>query len=612
MKKLVSAALALITASTMLIMPATCSEAAGKNISYEKREVTAYIFDGDTEKTFTCLFRPDMNIPFISATDYLNQIYYSKFNTRSNGDGTYTVYNEIGEFVVDPGKDTVFFDEYEKVVYYDDVPEGEGTGIAEYLKEDEYNFEDENGGSLLLDLGKYDIDIAAYDGNVYFPLTTMSDIFAVTYRSAFYIDGSIYFDSAPYEDPYYDDPFFDSLDRDTTLIDYTYDELCFVVDNLYGRPEKAAIAEGIEKKGFDRSLDDYNELTAEAKKLLRSKDKVDFFYGLLYLDSVFDDGGHTSFSAYLMQAMDEKPDTVFSEALTDAMSDSSDKRLAKVWDYLEYKIECEEIDDQIIATRTEAYKHYFKVMEWDDGVYLYKNDKTAIFVFDEFLDDIVEPLKWSLNYAKENGMENFVVDLSGNGGGSVASAVYMLSVMTGNGDVYLKNVSTGSRMTETCKVDKNLDGSFDEKDDEIRYDLNYAILTSQSSFSCSNLVAAYAKERGIKILGEKSSGGSCLLIARNYPEPLTYMMSDTLTLVDENGNDLDGGVEPDVSLVTADMFGAKDYSGLYDINNINASISGEEVQVNANSGKGVLELLLRVFMGLIAMIVGFLGYTGRG
>ena len=101
MKKILSPVLAVLMLAAMLVLPAT-ADAAGEKVTYQKKDVTAYLFDKDTKKTMTCLFRPDMNLPYINATDYLNQIYTVEFKTADNGDGTFTISDKNGGFTVDP------------------------------------------------------------------------------------------------------------------------------------------------------------------------------------------------------------------------------------------------------------------------------------------------------------------------------------------------------------------------------------------------------------------------------------------------------------------------------------------------------------------------------
>ena len=50
-----------------------------------------------------------------------------------------------------------------------------------------------------------------------------------------------------------------------------------------------------------------------------------------------------------------------------------------------------------------------------------------------------------------------------------------------------------------------------------------------------------------------------------YAEPFYYAMSNTLTMLDRNGNNIDSGAEPDVELVTETADGGTDYTDCYDI-----------------------------------------------
>ena len=138
MKRLLSLVLAVIMPVVTLIMPVARVQAA---VTYEKKDVTACIFAADEQETFTCLFRPDMNLPYINATDYLNTIYYEEFSTVDNSNGTYTISNKNGGFVVDIKNDTVHFDDFENVVYFD-LNDFSETKEAEYLEDDDIIFKD--------------------------------------------------------------------------------------------------------------------------------------------------------------------------------------------------------------------------------------------------------------------------------------------------------------------------------------------------------------------------------------------------------------------------------------------------------------------------------------
>ena len=87
------------------------------------------------------------------------------------------------------------------------------------------------------------------------------------------------------------------------------------------------------------------------------------------------------------------------------------------------------IEEMIKAVREEEFEGFKPVKEWKaDTAALYIKDKTALFSFDQFINNIVKDLKWSLEYAEKNGCKNFVIDLSANKGGAVSAAVVLIGV----------------------------------------------------------------------------------------------------------------------------------------------------------------------------------------
>ena len=100
-------------------------------------------------------------------------------------------------------------------------------------------------------------------------------------------------------------PFVDwNIDQDPDVprkeseIRYTYDELCFLMDELYGCPSSCMLAESIENIGFDRTLEEYSEDTRTIKQLLNSEDIVDYMFGMWILTGMMYDGGHTYLYVY--------------------------------------------------------------------------------------------------------------------------------------------------------------------------------------------------------------------------------------------------------------------------------------------------------------------------
>ena len=78
--------------------------------------------------------------------------------------------------------------------------------------------------------------------------------------------------------------------------------------------------------------------------------------------------------------------------------------------------------------------------------------------------------------------------------------------------MYYENALTGQRMKTTYDVDRNLDGQFDEKDAQVKYNLNFALLVSPFSWSCGNMLPALLKDYGIPLIGMHTGGGSCAIL----------------------------------------------------------------------------------------------------
>ena len=550
MKKPVSIILTLMLLLSAVIIPASAS---GSSRSFQKRQVNAHIFHMSKTDTFTCLFFDDLpDVPYISAEDYLSRVYTVKFDTVDHHDGTYTVSREDGEMLVDTNKDTVHFDDFEQFCYYDsqDANEEESADYIDWTTETEYIGEHQG---VDLDLSKYDLDLVGDDGMVYFPLYTISDIFSDVYLSAIYRGGEIYFVRSQDDEPYYDDSeLYNNLAREDSMIEFTYNELCFSIDHFYGAPPKAEIAKDIKKKGFDTAIKEYDATTARARNLLLSNDRVDFCKGLMILDNYFGDGGHTMLSGGMISAMNNS-DTLFSQELKQALNNPENEDMAAIAKPIVNISQEQSAKQELSSAKEAALESMTSVKSWDDAKF-YENGDTGYFIFDEFKDAVIKPFQWSLDYADEHDMKNFVIDVTANGGGAQAVVFYMLSMISGDSALYQLNTFTDNRYKDAPRVDKNLDGAFDANDDSVTYDLNFAILTSQFSFSSANMLPCIAQDHGIAIIGETSGGGTCALAMRYLPDGSFYYMSSDMMMTYPDGDDIDGGAAPDTELDTSDNY----------------------------------------------------------
>ena len=547
-----------------------------------EKNLTAYIFGMDKTKTIGCVFTSSLpDVPYITAEDYLGVITDGVFQGRMNADGTYSVLSPNGEMIVNMQDETIHYD---AVNHFTDgiKPIDEGTELeAPYIQEID-NTDDEP-ESLTIDLKPYGIDIIEADGRAYFPLTTISDIFIDTYNAAEYCNGNIYFVHTTDEMSakcYFDKAqAYSSSSRSPEMIQYTYNEMCFVMDNIYGYPSKAAISASVHQKGFDKTLDEYNDDSQRAKQLLLSSNKADFILGMCYLSNLFWDGGHTAFNLCAVDLIKDMSSAV----MVDLMQKIYDPTNPDSVQFTSSSIPALEITNQMNTLsnkRTSLFAKYETVKSWDGeskSAFVRSGD-TGVFVFDSFLNEAVDNFKWSLDYAKDNGIKHIIVDVSCNGGGSVAVLLYLTGIMKNNevkdNIVSLSTFDTFSDSTSTSKAyaDYNLDGEFNDLDKNVFYDIDFAVLCSRYSFSCGNLMPVIAKEAGIPVFGERSGGGSCNVLVFYTPELLSYAASGNSKFIDKNGNDVDNGAVPDADLTvsTNDSSGkiTVDYTGFYDIDKL--------------------------------------------
>lgn len=579
----------LILASFLTALPVSATDAA---IVYTAKDVVTHVVEPEETLTLSCLFRNDIpDLPYIEVTDYLNHIYKVAFTSADNGNGAFTVSNKNGSFIIDAEKDIIRFDCFEEVVYRD-VKEASENMKAEFIEDDnQYTINGEKKG-MEFNLGNYDIDITAKDGKVYLPLTTISDLFCSTYFYAQYLGGEIHFIKGMDNTFVFDDTaYYEQTKRNENLALYTYSELCFVMDCLYGAPPKSKLAGSIREKGFDRTLEEYDAVTKQIKAFLLTDNQSDFFLGQLMLADYLDDGGHTIPAYGVSEYIEKHENAPFAVELQSRMASPENAPLLS--SQLEESAAYEQTKEALKKQKAADLRQYTVVKEWKNSLYL-QDGETGMFCFDEFEDVAVKNFKWSLDYAKEHGVKNFVIDLSTNGGGSSGVAAYFLAILTHQVQctLHVKNAGSGNLLTLSPRIDVNLDGKFDEKDKEVSYDFRFAVLTTAFSFSSANLLPCMAHDNGIAVIGENSGGGTCMIAKHPYPQVSSYFVSDNLTMIHADGADLDAGVAPDVVLAKygyAQLGALADYTGFYDMAKITKAVtdhySGGSGSTPASAGK---------------------------
>ena len=166
---------------------------------------------------------------------------------------------------------------------------------------------------------------------------------------------------------------------------------------------------------------------------------------------------------------------------------------------------------------------------------------------------------------KENPeVENVILDMSNNTGGSCRTAVATLAWMLGEVQTNITNSITGAKCSSVYVCDINADGKFDEND-TIK-DKKLFCLISPASFSCGNMVPAMLKSSDrVVLLGETSGGGSACVYPTMAADSTTFRISSRYVMSEnKNGSnyDIDKGIEPHVRLQPETLYNKEKICGI--------------------------------------------------
>ena len=153
---------------------------------------------------------------------------------------------------------------------------------------------------------------------------------------------------------------------------------------------------------------------------------------------------------------------------------------------------------------------------------------------------------------EDSPIKNIVIDLSNNGGGNADAAIFVMSWFLGEADMALRDTFTGAQTNAIYLADVNLDGKYDEQDN-VANGYGLYCLTTNSSFSCGNLVPAACRSSGkVTLIGQTTGGGSCVVLPCTTAAGALFQISGSKQIsIIRNGsfyNNTDAGVEPDFRL----------------------------------------------------------------
>ena len=577
---------------------------------------------GMDDGTVTLRFYDDMpSVPYISAAAFQQlMLPGTTIEVSKTGEGTYTLTGPYAEATVNTTTEQFASDDYMGFTNLMDLIQQGMANVyldgAPYIRYRSMELTPAS-ATVTFDFKKYGIDLRGDDTAVYFPLTTLSDLYSdLYYHVAAYIDGTVVvitdnsnadISSLEPEKTY---ELIMAESRSADMAAYSYGELCFVVDHFYGMPGRSPYEDAIRTDGLDKALDGAIEHGADIKQLLKSTDMKKYLFGLNCLHTVLNDGGHTSLMADLriyanLEEEDMGVDTETWKENVNAMMDDYPELALAVLDCIDamYNSPYEMIEmarptedtyykegdtayllfDQFGETNYEAWNDYY-----DGGCD--PDDLPAI--DDDYLGDLSVVLDALQQADEDPEVKNLVIDLTLNPGGSLDVVLAMTALMGGQSHFYSENVLTGQRQTIYYDVDCNFDGQFDEQDKDVTFDLNYAVLTSGISFSCANLFPSLMKDMGFPVIGRKSGGGACAVQNFATPEGLQYQLSSARArLTDKDWQNIDGGVEP--TYVIDATYGYEDFYDIEAISNIiNSGIATTITAPAAHDGTAAVWYML--------------------
>ena len=320
------------------------------------------------------------------------------------------------------------------------------------------------------------------------------------------------------------------------------------VDTIEGREYKA---DGKKTSTLEEMAESINGM-GDMPLYLRKYNANLFFYFLDNFYGLKEEKGVSSAIAYckklgVYNALMSADASKRVQAIADAMSYLDDNHTALIsgsfawgetsfnrWKYGDGCKKRSQLNSQLSNKRLNAYKDKGMATPGATGAsVLYSdNGKTAMYAFDSFTfgkssqvfykdgtiqedaylyDTFLDLIRVFNEIKDKGGVENVVLDISLNGGGTVGVMMKLLSLISSSDSstIYYYESPTTQLAWANTSIDINGDDQT-TADDYFGDDFNFYILTSDCSFSAANAFACYASYEGIaKVIGQKSGGGEC-------------------------------------------------------------------------------------------------------
>ena len=499
-------------------------------------------------------YKDTPNVPYISVDKYYKEFFRTELEIVRENNSTLRYSLPSGSYFAFDYTNDIFTSN--DLVAFSNHPDFVSSTSKIFIQ-DKLNTTKSQPEIGTINLAKYSINVYFDDEDVYAPLTLLSSfsgsvaVYNIAYNGEeiFILDWYEMMGEQTTPDSYSN--YYTKIDdlteaRPVDLANYVYNELCMSFDSYRGYTKQMVFGDELfQTLGLDGLLEQHHP---KIKQYLLSTDKEQYYQGLEALFTGLYDGGHTYLPSGSNAYERSKSKASRVSEFTTLFNKVNNIQNKKAYAYYSFYY------DRPIGGRSYYYYHpegnptayigfpqfHVDYEGWDD---YYKGLGPAPTNGDSF-GYVLSCFK----KAKQEGVKNIVLDICSNGGGDTYANIGLLSLLNGGvGFDCSKDTFNKYDMVDEYIVDINLDGKYDEQDKEAAksFDFNIGILTSYYSFSCANFFPACAKELGIKILGQKSGGGSCSICSQTTADGIPFIRSNFVMCSNRAGDNIDGGVPVD-------------------------------------------------------------------
>lgn len=565
--------------------------------SFDEREVPLITSDEASPKTMALRFYDACpSVPYLGIAQYLGTVFEEEVQVDSDGSRATLTSADGGTLVAEEGADTLTSESWLAFRnYIEPMRQGKTSGFidfgVQFVRLDGIDYERQT-EPVVFDLGSYGIDVHVDEKDVYVPLATASDILAdVAMNSLSYNGEEVVLSKGFGEyvlslDRRYYDPIVRSSRREQDMVDFSYAELCFAIDTLYGRTGTGVLDDELATSRLDEVLRTHDDNTRSVRDLLLSQDKADYLAGMQCLNLYLNDQHTQLDDSQFKMSYGDNDIVTRSEEVCEALSDKimATREMADVGSRFKLNHALEQARDAAFS----GPDHYHELGD------------TAMISLDSFMSidrsawdryyegkgerpdgtgmpDVIGTLADGLERANANPeIRNVVIDITMNMGGSNDLCACAVALVCGDDKMPVRDRVSGLMYSLDYNIDSLFDGSFaTDAAAYARRDLNYAVLTSSRSFSCGNLFPSRLRDAGIPIIGERSSGGTDMCERMVTPEGFQMQLAGAaFEMCNDAGEPIEDGVPVDVDLVQYDSRGEADYRFFYDLGHLSQVMAG--------------------------------------